>query len=350
MSRKRVQAATKPAVPRGALVFDTSAFAPADRLDAWTDHLSRTFATFDFNVSTNTPFYGRLETLSLGPLKINRGDCSAAHWARLGRHLSDGRDDYGLCVALSGSYRLIQGDVDVIQQPNSYTLIDNGQISNVYANTSGVDYDIVVPRAALRNTQRVRALSSPPILNVDTNAMRLLGIYIDSIYNSEADFSDPLLAAKTGEHLLDLIVMGLQPTAEATEQARDRGLRAARLRSILTEIQRCFAEPSIGPARVAARVNMSESYLHKLLDERGLVFSRIVMELRLGLAVSMLSDPHHDLAGIGEIARQAGFNDVSYFNRCFRAQFGMTPRDMRSGERTIPPDRLLGPDTILREP
>ncbi|MEQ1955776.1 helix-turn-helix domain-containing protein [Mesorhizobium yinganensis] len=350
MNPKRERAASKPPIPRGTLVFDTSAYAPADRLDAWTDHLSRTFATFDFNVSTNTPFYGRLETLSLGPLKVNRGDCSAAHWARLGRHLSDGRDDYGLCVALSGSYRLIQGDVDVIQQPNSYTLIDNGKISNVYANSNGVDYDIVVPRAALRNTQRVRALSSPPILNVDANAMRLLGIYIDSIYNSEADFSDPLLAAKTGEHLLDLIIMGLQPTAEAAERARDRGLRAARLRSILTEIQNSFAEPSLGPAALAARVHVSESYLHKLLEERGLVFSRIVMELRLGLAVSMLSDPRYHLVGIGDIARQSGFNDVSYFNRCFRAQFGMTPRDMRKGDHAIPLDRLPVRDAVLPEP
>ncbi|MDQ6434841.1 AraC family transcriptional regulator [Mesorhizobium sp. LHD-90] len=61
------------------------------------------------------------------------------------------------------------------------------------------------------------------------------------------------------------------------------------------------------------------------------------MELRLNLAVSMLSDPRHDLA---EIAKRSGFHDISYFNRCFRAQFGMTPREMRSGSRVIPPQLL----------
>ena len=86
--------------PRGALVFDTEAFAPSDRLDAWTGHLAENFADFDFNVRLGDAFYGRLETLTLGALKVNRGDCSAAHWARLSRHLADGRDDYGLCVAI----------------------------------------------------------------------------------------------------------------------------------------------------------------------------------------------------------------------------------------------------------
>ena len=53
------------------------------------------------------------------------------------------------------------------------------------------------------------------------------------------------------------------------------------------------------------------------------------MELRLQKARGMLSDPHHDRLKISDIAYACGFNEVSYFNRCFRRRFGATPGQFR---------------------
>jgi AraC-like DNA-binding protein len=44
----------------------------------------------------------------------------------------------------------------------------------------------------------------------------------------------------------------------------------------------------------------------------------------------MLADARYAALGIGTIAYDVGFGDLSYFFRSFRRRFGMTPSDMRA--------------------
>jgi AraC-like DNA-binding protein len=43
----------------------------------------------------------------------------------------------------------------------------------------------------------------------------------------------------------------------------------------------------------------------------------------------MLMDRRYDRLSITEIAYEAGFSDLSYFNRTFRRAHGATPSDIR---------------------
>jgi transcriptional regulator GlxA family with amidase domain len=54
-----------------------------------------------------------------------------------------------------------------------------------------------------------------------------------------------------------------------------------------------------------------------------------VLELRLQKSRAMLGDPKFDRLKIGEIAFACGFNEASYFNRCFRRRFGEAPMQVR---------------------
>jgi AraC-like DNA-binding protein len=47
-----------------------------------------------------------------------------------------------------------------------------------------------------------------------------------------------------------------------------------------------------------------------------------------------LCEPQATPAAIATIAYDVGFGDLSYFNRCFRRRYGMTPREVR-GDRTV---------------
>jgi AraC-like DNA-binding protein len=49
-------------------------------------------------------------------------------------------------------------------------------------------------------------------------------------------------------------------------------------------------------------------------------------ELRLRKAADLLARPE---GRISDIAFDCGFNDLSYFNRCFRRRFGLTPSAAR---------------------
>ena len=43
----------------------------------------------------------------------------------------------------------------------------------------------------------------------------------------------------------------------------------------------------------------------------------------------MLADRCHDGMKVSDIALACGFNEVSYFNRCFRRRFGASPTQYR---------------------
>ena len=47
----------------------------------------------------------------------------------------------------------------------------------------------------------------------------------------------------------------------------------------------------------------------------------------------MLGDPRYADLTIGAIAFEAGFGDLSTFNRNFRRHFGVTPSDVRAAAR-----------------
>ena len=110
-----------------------------------------------------------------------------------------------------------------------------------------------------------------------------------------------------------------------------RGLRAARLRDIACEIERGFDSCAFTTESVAKKVGLSRRYINEILYETGTTFSERVLELRLQKARSMLSDTRHDATKVGEIAFACGFNEVSYFNRRFRARFGCSPTQYRGG-------------------
>jgi AraC-like DNA-binding protein len=58
----------------------------------------------------------------------------------------------------------------------------------------------------------------------------------------------------------------------------------------------------------------------------------------------MLTDARHDRNEVINIALACGFNEVSYFNRCFRRHFGATPTDIRE-----PPQAFVSVQAWLRQ-
>jgi transcriptional regulator GlxA family with amidase domain len=68
-------------------------------------------------------------------------------------------------------------------------------------------------------------------------------------------------------------------------------------------------------------------------------FTAHVTELRLQRAFVLLTEARRGESRIADIALDAGFSDISHFNRLFRARFGDTPSGVRikvAGHRSGP--------------
>ncbi len=150
------------------------------------------------------------------------------------------------------------------------------------------------------------------------------------------DYSDLLLAneqaaeeagSQIASHILDLVAIGLGARRDAGEMAGKGGLRAVRLTHVLGILQRRFTEADFSAHALAADARLSERYVNELLYEAGASFSSRLLELRLRKAVDLLAQPGH--RRVSDVAFACGFNDLSYFNRCFRRRFGLTPTAAR---------------------
>ena len=85
------------------------------------------------------------------------------------------------------------------------------------------------------------------------------------------------------------------------------------------------------PGQAAARQGITPRYVQMLFEDTGTTFTAFALEQRLDLARRMLTSPRFAKRSIVSIALDAGFGDLSYFNRCFKRRYHMTPSDLRIG-------------------
>ena len=128
-------------------------------------------------------------------------------------------------------------------------------------------------------------------------------------------------------HLTDLVALGLGARGDLALAARRGGLRAIRLKTVLMILEKRFTEPDFSAQKLAAAAGLSERYVNELLYEAGASFTMRLNELRLRKAAELLTRGAE--GRISDIAFDCGFNDLSYFNRCFRRRFGLTPSAAR---------------------
>jgi AraC-like DNA-binding protein len=70
--------------------------------------------------------------------------------------------------------------------------------------------------------------------------------------------------------------------------------------------------------------------VQRLFESEGTTFSEYVLDQRLACVHRMLPDPRYAGWTVSAIALEAGFGDVSYFNRRFRRRFGASPTQCRA--------------------
>ena len=109
-------------------------------------------------------------------------------------------------------------------------------------------------------------------------------------------------------------------------------------RRIVGTIRERFCEHDLDAAAVAASVQISPRYLHKILAQQGTTFLRELFAVRLDQAMAMLTNPLFADVAVAEIGWRCGFCDPSHFSRRFKAQFGGSPGAFRSSPQ--PEDSL----------
>jgi AraC-like DNA-binding protein len=300
------------------------------RLSTWHETCAPV-GSFDVSYLPDTPFFARTEFIQAGTTRIVHMQGTIARLWRAARHVAADRDDDFSLTVNSGrvTWALSQHRREGTLSQGMATFHDNSDTSDYRADAAGAFLGVAVPRAELLAlVANAEDLVSMP-LHHDAASLRHLRRYLELVLGPDEMGDDPALSDHLGRTVLDLVALALGAGRDAAELARVRGLRAARLREVLHEIRVGFADPRCTPRGVALKLGLSARYVHDLLQETGASFTERVTELRLQRARAMLESPQCDRLKVSEIAGRCGFNDISYFNRCFRARFGASPTQFR---------------------
>lgn len=95
--------------------------------------------------------------------------------------------------------------------------------------------------------------------------------------------------------------------------------------------QHLFEADMMSPSACAKRLGISESYMHRLFAQRGLRFSRYILNQHLDAAYVLLQNKTLRTSNtIASIAYQCGFKEPGHFSRVFKQRFNVSPRDCGS--------------------
>ena len=167
----------------------------------------------------------------------------------------------------------------------------------------------------------------------DSVPLRLLRAYVEA---ARGGFSgdNAGLPGLAIAHMHDLAAMAVGASREAEELASGRGVRAARLQAIKADIL-AHIHRDIDLDALAARHGVSGRYIRMLFEGDGTSVTDFIRDERLKRARSMLLSPRFATRKIAELAYEAGFNDLSYFNRAFRRRFGRSPSEVRGASSYV---------------
>ncbi len=238
---------------------------------------------------------------------------------------ADANDTLYMVINRRGRFRIVQETQQFELAVGDAAVFDNRRSSEFHSLEEGQTWSVSLPREALGLLMRDIDRTIERHISGSHAPLRLLTGYLETLF-SLSDIAEPELA---GMHIIDLVVSALADR-DAPDFVDESNVRAARLRALLNAIAQDFGNAEIDASQMAKRQGYSVRYLHRLLEETGKTFSEHVVARRLERAHRLLRDPRLVGRKIGDIAFDAGFQDLSHFNRSFRRQFGMTPSEVRT--------------------
>jgi AraC-like DNA-binding protein len=304
------------------IYFNTDVLPERDRFPAFCEGMFRHIVGADIAQIGTAPFSGALDVRRAGAVGIAHISVTPASITRQASNLSDGNDAIVVQSWRRGLAELAQGGRDNRIAPSDVLIIDNAEPARVRVESASQFWSLTIPRDSI--IAPAQGAAGTKLIN--SLGFQLLFRYLEEIAGEH--LADSRIAQLVGDHIVDLAAFALG--AVAKDSAREDGVRAARRSAILREIERRSSSPALSAATVAALLGVTPRYVHLLLEETGKSFTHHVLERRLETAAALLRDPRSCHCKIADIATEAGFNDLSYFSRVFRRQYGATPSDIRA--------------------
>jgi AraC-like DNA-binding protein len=311
------------------LKFSTDDLPPGDRVAVLREVIGRIHFQCDIAPLPGVPLRAAAERHPWSSVSLVFGETAGFSATRTPELVANGGGDFRFVMHVDGapSYHFVSQGIAEEMTGGDAALFFDGAIGTSFLGRSRATA-MRIPRASL--AAAVRGLDDRAFRRVapGSGPLRLLVDYT-RLLRRQGPTSDPALAYRVANHLIDLVALALGPTEETRMRASNGATRAARLATIRADVIANLSQARLSAKIMASRHGVSDRYVHLLFEETGQTFSQFVEEERLKRAFTLLNDPAVADARIGDLATHVGFAEHSTFNRAFRRRFGDTPTSVR---------------------
>lgn len=309
-------------------VWSTDAVEVPRRFDYWVGAICECFLEMEADTTARASFDGRLESIALGDLRINRVSGSNQRVYRTPGAIARSREDcyFLLCKEAQSSCVITQHGAGTARLlPGDLTLIDSRQRYELHFPDEVGVYSLALPTAWLDTWLP----DAPGQLGRRVDGSAGWGHVLSAYVRQLGDGLGSLPETVQVDHLGGLIAMafaqGQNGRAEPAPAAGGRAL-GQRIDALVHER---FAEPGLTAAEVATALAVSVRSLHRALAADEKSFASLLMQHRLLAAQRMLQSRAFDGLTTAEIGRRVGLLDASHFTRAYRHWSGLTPARSR---------------------
>lgn len=300
------------------------------RLDAWRDVIGRKLIRVAIEPLQHERFRVNANLRILPGLRYGVGTFSPSVNTRTRQIVANDNDDFVLMVNLSGEMELSQNGRELLLAPGDASFMACSDEASYVRRSTGRVLCSRIPHAALSTLASNPYDSVAKIVPHNSEVLRSLTLYLETL--EDHALSNPELRALAVGHVHDLATLMLGAKRDATVEAQEGGLRAARMVGVKSYVAENFRRQDLSIEQVAAQYQLSPRQMQRYFESAGTTFSEFVQLARLDFVHRMLRDPSKANMSVGDIIFAAGFSDVSHFNRDFREHFGASPSDVRKGK------------------
>jgi AraC-like DNA-binding protein len=306
--------------------LSTAVEAPHRRAELAREVFGREILRLDVVTIPDQEFHVDLKLWNLPNLKLISGTTSGVITPRTRSLLSDGNDDVFFSFIRAGRMGVEQRGEDALLEQGDSHVFTNAERAT-HTHLGSLSRGLLTPRAAIADLVPDIDSRVGKVLPRQTPGLQLLRNYA-AAFDAAGSAPSGGVTQTFVSHIHDLVAMVLGASRDGQHQIENRGLKAARLHAIKAYVVRNLtAALSVNAA--AASEGLTRRQVQRLFEEAGTTFSAFVLQSRLGLAHSLLSNPAQGHRSISTVAFDCGFSDVSHFNHAFRRAYGATPSDIR---------------------
>jgi AraC-like DNA-binding protein len=309
--------------------FSTADLPEKDRIAMWREQYGRLAMKLDMEPLDEAQFECSVVARKLPGMQIMTTAMSPVRITRSREFLADGNGDLIFIINQSGLATVHARGRDVVMREGDAVLMNTSEVKLFDRHSHGGSLSFRIPRSILASIVADVDDVVMHLIPQSTEVLKLLAGYAAPLFNDIA-LATPEFRRTAVNHLHDLVAIALGATHDSNGFTNGRSLPAARLRMAKTYIIENSQRRDLSVGGVAAHLGLTARNLQRLFEGEGTTFSEFLLAQRLSRAHRMLTEPRLAHSAVGAIAYDAGFGDLSYFNRSFKRRYGATPRAIRN--------------------